>query len=871
MRQPSRIVLNRRPLPAAAIGLPIVLALLLAHALPAVVHAETEPSDARDQTPPRLADTLRPADFGAERVVVVHYRRLDGAYDRWNLWAWVEGQPGRSVAFDGETPFGRYAVVPLPEGATRLGVIVRKGEWEQKDGDRDRFIDLPAAPGVIEVWLVGGDETVYADPSRIDYTVRAVAAFLDAPDRITLATTGPLDEAKLKSIRAVTVGGDDYAIATIERRTEAASTRLIYDIQLSRPVSPEHIARMQLTGAGFPKMVVFARDVLSDAQYSALDARLGYEYRPQSTTFRTWSPVADSVELLLYASEQAAEPQAALPLARVERGLWEATADGDLHGQLYRLRFNSYGKPREVPDIHTFAATADSGFSVVVDLDRLRPDGWGIVEPPKPANPTDEIIYEVHVRDFTIADESCPENLRGTYLGLIHENPATDGQVSSGVSHLQDLGVTAVHLLPIQDFTAAVGEYNWGYWTALFNVPEGNYSTHPRDPTRAIVELRQSIDGLHRRGIRVILDVVYNHTSSSFEHSPFDQTVPYYYFRTTPDGRLLNDAGVGNSVADERPMVRKYILDSLKFWVREYRVDGFRFDLLGTHRPETVRAICHELLAIRPDLTLYGEPWTGGGETHFPKGAQRGLRMAVFNDHLRGAIRGDLDGTATGFATGPGGDPAAVARGVAGAIDDFADEPIESVAYVSAHDNLTLWDKLVLANPEADDAQLRAMQKLATGIVLTSQGIAFLHGGCDFARTKGGNHNSYNAGDAVNRFDWRRKAEYRDVFDYVRGLIALRRANGAFRLADDAEVRARLKVLPQASPVLAFTLDGDADPWRQTLVAYNGEPGPQPVQLPPGQWAVVVDAERAGVQEIRRVSGRVLLRPYSMLVARKAG
>jgi pullulanase len=315
-------------------------------------------------------------------------------------------------------------------------------------------------------------------------------------------------------------------------------------------------------------------------------------------------------------------------------------------------------------------------------------------------------------------------------------------------------------------------------------------------------------------------------------------------------------------------MVRKYILDSLEHWARDYRVDGFRFDLIGTHTPETVQAVCARMTGLRKDITLYGEPWTGGGPIRFGKGAQKGLRMAVFNDHLRNAIRGDLDGTATGFATGPGGDSGAVRRGVMGAIDDFTREPTETVNYCSAHDNLTLWDKLVKAQPSADDATRRAMARLAMGMVLTSQGIAFLHAGCDFARTKGGNHNSYDAGDAVNRLDWRRKAEYRDVHDFVRGLVALRRAHPGFRMADDARVRKAVRMLEGDRPV-AFTIDGTVagDAWRSILVAYNGEPSPCTLKLPPGEWSVVADGTRAGARTLATASGQITLPAYSMLVA----
>ncbi|MEM6314306.1 MAG: pullulanase, partial [Planctomycetota bacterium] len=346
--------------------------------------------------------------------------------------------------------------------------------------------------------------------------------------------------------------------------------------------------------------------------------------------------------------------------------------------------------------------------------------------------------------------------------------------------------------------------------------------------------------------------------------------VPKYYFRTTDDGQYRNDAGTGNAIADERVMVRKYIVDSLKYWTNEYRIDGYRFDLLGTHNPETVATILAELESVRDDLTIYGEPWTGGGPILFGKGAQRGTEMAVFNDHLRNAIRGDLDGTTPGFATGPGGDIGAILAGTRGAIDDFADHPIESVAYASAHDNLTLWDKIIKTAPDADEATHRSMQKLALGVVLTSQGMPFLHGGSDFARTKGGEHNSYNKGDAVNAFDWPRKAEYRDVFDYVAGLIELRRAHPAFRLRTAEQVRAHHRIIAEG-PAVAFVLDGAAvgDTWNQIVVCYNGEPTEHSVELPPGTWTQVVNAETAGTNPLGEVEGWVTLPPYSMAVLKQ--
>lgn len=851
-----------RSTPFRAVLLALVGLVLLLLAAPA----------ARSQTVdiPRLASTLQPADHHAQALLVVHYHRPDGRYADWNLWVWPQAGEGRSHALSGETSFGRYAIIPLAELTPQVGLIVRRGDWQAKDVDRDRFIPIPG-PGVTEVWIVSGDETIYSDPTKVDLSVKPVIAFLDTRDRITLATTGTLPH-NLKSELTILHRGQGRAPLSpisVEQVELPAVSRVMYHVQLPAPVGLDEIARLQLKLPGHPALTVYARGVLETPDLHPLDAELGYRYSREATRFATWTPVAELVELLLYPEVGAAEPDRVIPLQPSDKGLWSVRVEGDLHGVPYRYRFHSYGRTRDVVDIHTFAASSDSSYGLVMDLARLAPEGWGSVAQPKLARPTDEVIYEIHVRDFTIADPATPEARRGTYLGLLTENPRTATTVSTGLSHLQDLGVTAVHLLPIHDFTAQIGEYNWGYWTALFNVPEANYATNPRNPELPITELRTAIQELHAAGIRVILDVVYNHTSSSGEHSPFDQTVPYYFFRTSPDGKLLNDAGVGNSIADERAMVRKYIVDSLQFWVEQYRVDGFRFDLLGTHHAETVKAIEARLLPLRPDLTLYGEPWTGGGHTHFPKGSQKHMRMAVFNDHFRHALRGDLDGTTPGFATGSGRDLDNVKRGIAGAIDDFTHHPTETINYVSAHDNLILWDKLLKAHPKAPDSELRQYQKLSQAIVLLSQGIPFLHGGCDFARTKGGNHNSYNAGDEVNRFDWDRKQQYLDVHDYLAGIVRLRKAHPVLRLTTREQVRQVLSFADALPPgVVAYTLDGTrlAEPAGALFVVLNGSAEPAEVKLPAGEWRLLADATRAGTDPLAYATETVTVEPRSLLV-----
>ncbi|MEM7625779.1 MAG: type I pullulanase [Planctomycetota bacterium] len=848
---------------------------LLSVGVSAQVVAEAPEAEAAPGLPgaDSVADQIDLAELGAEAALVLHYHRPDGDYENWNAWVWTDNGEGKAYDFNHEDGFGRYALVPAERVPERYGFLIRRGEWEMKDIDRDRFVGN-AKGNVTEVWVTSGDAEVYHDSEKVDLAPKLTAAFLDRLDRLTVTSTTPLKSRALRDAQLVTAHGE-LAVKSFERSDEQAQGRLVYDVELKQAITPAMLTGpMRLEATGYDAVPVFARDALDDPSLLALDAELGPQTTVEATTFRTWSPIASSVDLLLYEDGVNTEPTRTLALQNdADANVWHVTVEGDLHGTAYQYRFESYGQERTVADVHCFAAWPGSKFSVVVDLDRTDPEGFDDHVVPVLKSPTDEVVYEIHVRDFTMTCPHTPEGIKGKYPGLVTPGeiePGEDG-VATGLAHLKQLGVTAVHLLPIHDFGNERHNYNWGYWTSLFNVPESDYSTTPDDPAATIRELKQTIRTLHDNDIRVILDVVYNHTSSSYEVSPFDQAVPWYYFRTTPDGALRNDAGVGNSVADERAMVRKYIIDSLIFWADEYKVDGFRFDLLGTHQPETVKELVRELRSRRPDLTIYGEPWTGGGPTYFPKGAQKALGLAVFNDHLRNAIRGDLDGKATGFANGPGGDIEAIRNGIAGAIDDFAADPTESINYVSAHDNRTLWDKLEYTLPHATEDEKRAMHKLSLGVVLTSQGIPFLHGGVDMARTKGGHHNSYNQGDEVNAFGWDRKAEYRDVFEYTAGLVALRRAHPAFRLTTAKQVRKHLSFFDQddmPEGVVAYTLDGRAvgDAWDTIFVAYNGGPDARTVDLPSGEWNVVVDAEHAGNATLGTANGEVTLPPYSMTV-----
>ncbi len=594
-----------------------------------------------------------------------------------------------------------------------------------------------------------------------------------------------------------------------------------------------------------PQRQVYARNVLNHKLFQYSGEELGSTWTPTKTTFRVWSPVATQAQVVFRDGK-------ALSMSRRTNGTWVATALGNLSGCFYQYRFNSYGQIHQTPDIYCRSASPDSRWSMVVNLGQTNPKGWPKSIRPSHRPQTEAVLYELSVRDFTKrATSGVSANKRGTYAGMVEHGTVVPGtHFKTGIDYLKALGVTDVHLLPTQNFlTGRKDEYTWGYATNLFNVPEETYASQPNKPLEVIREFKQMVQGLHQEGLRVVMDVVYNHTwPSQGKDSAFWETVPYFYARTNDRGDVLNESGVGNALADERPMVRKFVRDSLLYWVREYHVDGFRFDLLGLHNPESVKDWAKALRAVRPDLMLYGEPWTGGGPLRFPKGAQKGTTFAVFNDDFRNMFRGDLDGSAPGFVTGGGGDYGRLVNLVGGSLSPqgFADSPQETINYVSAHDNMTLLDRVARNLPKE---QQKAALKLAGASVLLSQGIPFLEGGVEMGRTKGGNNNTYSAGDAVNGFDWRRAMEYTDVIDTYRQLIKLRRSNPGLRLSHADAIKQSVRFLPKSeTPPNTVAHRVRRDGKTLFVVLYGGLTSttlpanslwPRPVKLAPLSWVVL--------------------------------
>ena len=556
---------------------------------------------------------------------------------------------------------------------------------------------------------------------------------------------------------------------------------------------------------------------------------LGAAICGEKTVFRTWSPLASCVYLKIYTDGVGDNLVEILPMEKRERGVWGVEILRNLDGYFYTFTYEFHDRKQETIDIYAKACGVNGERGAVVDFSATNPDGWEKVKNPVCKNACDAVIYETHVRDFTIDCTSGvgAEN-RGKFSGFWQAGTSCNG-IKTGLDHLVELGVTHVQLLPVEDFATVdeskphKAQYNWGYDPKNYNCLEGSYSTDPENPKKRIKEFKELVMALHKKGIGVIMDVVYNHTYSS-DNSAFHKAFPFYYHRTH-NGRFSNGSGCGCETASERKMMRKYIADSLKFWVNEYKVDGFRFDLMALHDIETVNYLRDELDKINPQLLMYGEGWTGGDSQlssqrlAFKWNSHSFGRVGLFNDNIRDAIKGGtFNAFERGYVSGNLNASGTILRGLCGSVPHpqlvghyeeacWALEPTQTINYCEAHDNNTLWDKLCISVKDEDEQTRIKMDKLAAAIVFVSQGVPFIQCGQDFLRTKPKilpegtapddrniyDENSYNAPDYTNSIKWDRKEKHKDVFEYYRRLIELRKSSGLFRLATKEDVAECMK------------------------------------------------------------------------------
>lgn len=621
---------------------------------------------------------------------------------------------------------------------------------------------------------------------------------------------------------------------------------------------------------------------------------LGVFWSPEKTAIKIWTPTAKVVELRLYKDGVTGEAFHKTNLQPMGNGLWSTVLKGDYEGKFYTFKINDGEWLDETPDIYVRCVGVNGKRGMIFNSAKTNPENWKEDSGPRLKSYTEAIIYETHVRDFSIAENSGIQN-KGKFLAFTETETKTTNEVSTGLEHLKELGVTHVHLLPVNDYFTVDEEnptekYNWGYDPQHFNALEGSYATNPFDGTVRIKEFKKLVKSLHENKIGVILDVVYNHTFFAKE-SVFNQTIPGYFYRQKSDGTFSNASGCGNEIASERLMVRKYILDSLKYWASEFHVDGFRFDLMGIIDLETMKIIRAELERTNPGLIIYGEGWAAD-QSPMPehlRAVKSNIKqmpgIAGFNDDFRDALKGNHGlKKSKGFVSGLDLREEAVKFGIIAATDHpqivydyvetaksaWAAEPNQCINYVSCHDNYTLWDKLKMSCPKATDEEMRKMMKLAAALILTSQGIPFLHAGVDFCRTKDGNGNSYKSPDSVNQIDWDRKEQYNDVFQYFQKLIQLRKNHPAFRMTTAKQIRKHLNFCTQYKlGVVSYCIEGKevGDSWGKITLIFNGNRKSVSIPIPEGNYEIV-----ARVNEIfetglgKFVSDEVIVEGISMTI-----
>ena len=620
---------------------------------------------------------------------------------------------------------------------------------------------------------------------------------------------------------------------------------------------------------------------------------LGPDYTPGGTCLRLWAPTAEAVTVTLYHKGDGGAVLGTKPLVRGAHGVWSIWLPGEQHGRYYTFAVTVNGITRETGDPYARAAGVNGVRSMIVDLARTAPSGWERdVRPNIP--PAQRAVWEVSVRDFSQdAASGVRPAWRGKYMAFTQQGTTLhgDGIHPTCLNYLKRLGVKYVQLMPIFDFGSVdeakplLRQYNWGYDPTNFNVPEGSYSTDPTRGEVRIRECREMIAALHAAGIGVVMDVVYNHTYRT--ENPLNNTVPYYFFRQNADGSFSNGSGCGNEFASERPMARRYLIDSILYWAKEYHIDGFRFDLMGLYDAESINAVRAALDSLPGgrDILLYGEPWQGGAsqlhryEANKANLAMLNERVGIFCDDTRDAIKGGcFDAREPGYVEGKPGSFWDIGAAVAAwcrsdRLPPHA--PSQIVSYVSAHDNFTLWDKLLCVRYEkpeftARDTVALAQNRLAAGIYLTSFGLPFMQAGEEFARTKKGVGNSYRSSPALNRLDWNRAEQYHALVDYYRGLLALRAAFPRLGSTDRHAPEA-LQFFALEQPLVGWTLPavwGDGAAWSALCVFYNPTETACTVSLPAGQWKLLSDGTSSSLWRgpSRVFTNEAALAPYSATI-----
>ena len=602
-------------------------------------------------------------------------------------------------------------------------------------------------------------------------------------------------------------------------------------------------------------------------------------YTPEKTTFTFWSSVAEKMEVRLYNTYDASEFDV-ITLHEQEGDYWTATIKGDQVGKFYTVCSYQNGEwGQESPGIFAKAVSVNGQKAAIIDMQATDPEGWENDQRPAMADPTEVVVYETHMRDFTIDATSGIAN-KGKFIAFTEQGTKTAEGLASGIDHLKELGITHIQILPMYDYgsidetTLDLNKYNWGYDPVNYNVPEGGYSTNPYDPATRIREAKTMIQALHAAGIRVIMDVVYNHTYS-VEGCALGRVVPQYFYRMNEDGTYANGSGCGNETASDKEMMRQFMVESVCYWAREYHMDGFRFDLMGIHDQETMRQIRAALDEIDPSIITYGEGWAASSPAYpYEQLAMKQWtytmpRVGAFSDDIRNALIGSPFDHHRGFASGNTASRDAVRYGLV-ACPDWSGEPMQHVSYITCHDNYCLRDRIEVAAAEETEATKLRMNKLAQTTVMVSQGMTFFYGGEELFRTKQGVENSYQSPDSINVIEWTNKQTYSDLFAYYREIIKIRRQHKGFRLGTAELVKNHVEFPETTQEGLIIYRIKDLqgiDTAASLIVLLNGTAEAIDAEVPQANYTVLAQDAQANANGMGTIEGgKVQVAPYSATI-----
>ena len=848
------------------------------------------------KTPP--ADTSQKEEVAAKPVEeyteplidgynqITFYWSYNGTYEDCDVWAWWGDTAGKGYLFH-ECEYGAKAIINIPEGVQEVGFIVRKGcsdpggsAWGSatKDYEQDRF-------AVIE----GRETFIYLKSGEADqYTSSDGGKTLDMIKKFTLA--GMVDTKKIQyrvtpkvtisDLSQIKVYEGDREIEIASLSTLGRSAAMGY-IETAEELDLSKNYRISIDGYGVKPVVpttIFDSEAFAQ-QYHYDGDDLGAVIHGDKTTFKVWAPTASKVVLNLFEKGHEGDAYKSVDMVRGDKGVWAYTETCG-HGTYYTYTVTTSVGTQDAVDPYAKAAGANGNRGMVVDLSKTNPEGWNKADLKDTISSYSEaIIWEVHVRDFS--NKIAESNYRGKYLAFTESGLINEYGQPVGVDYLKQLGITHVHLLPVYDYatvdeTDPNAEFNWGYDPKNYNVPEGSYSTDPYNGEVRIREYKQMVQALHEAGIGVVMDMVYNHTYDG--NSSFNRIVPYYYYRYTSTGANSSASGCGNDTASERYMFGKFMVDSTAYWVKEYKLDGLRFDLMGLHDLQTMQEVESAVHTINPNAIIYGEGWTMGSTNDgSPQANQTNIGqivptgdaiggIAVFNDVIRDGLKGSVfEKEAKGFISGEAGstfsDIAFGIKGGEGAGQGWSVPDGMVVNYMSAHDNNTLWDKLLLSNPDHSDDQRNRMNNLGAAVNLIAKGTPFWQAGEEMLRTKGGDENSYKSSDAVNNIDWsvlkEGNREYTTML-YYKGLIEMRKE---FAIFTNPTTTVEVKELGSGLVTALFD-DGKGG---KALAVLNPHNTNLPYTLD-GEWNLVADANRAGGEKLASESGTVTVESISVRV-----